>query len=1026
LSGSSTFRSVSSGWRRWLTLSAIFVAVVSGVRAAEARDTTRALSQYFRDRWENDRGFPGGRVYAITQTADGYLWIGAEKGLVRFDGLSFQLFEPDGAKKIGPTVLGVVGAPDGSVWARLRGPGLVRYRNGGFDDILPQLGASGSVVSAMTPGRGGSVLLATVGGGALIYRNGKVEEIAFTARLPGPSFVVSLAQSSGAEFWLGTREAGLLRVSGSQITRVTEGLPDLKVNCLLPGEHGEFWIGTDKGVVRWTGSGLTRTGIPAALHAVPAVAMMRDSASNVWISAGSKGLLRVDRRGTVDASDLAQASTAFEDREGNIWIGTDRGIERWRDPVFTTYSVRDGLPSETIGPVFASQSGETWFAPISGGLYRLRDGVVTAVTEAGLATDVIYSIAGNNRDTWVGRQRGGLTRIRAEGDGWSATRFTHADGLAQNSVYAVHQARDGSVWAGTLNSGASRLKDGSFSSYDTRQGLASNTVSSIADTTDGTVWFGTPTGLSSLSGTAWRTFTVRDGLPSNDVSTLLEDAAGNLWVGTAAGLAVVRSGRVHPLLLNEVSILSGSILGIAEDRRGTLWIATADRIVRVRRARLLEGRATRADLREYLAADGLLGLEGVKRHRTVVADAGGRIWFALNRGLSVADPTRADARQEPALTHVEAVAVDGAPVDLGHAVSIPSSHRRVTFSYAGLSLSTPERVRFRYRLDPFDGDWSEPVAAREAVYTNLRPAEYRFRVIASNSDGLWNGSEATLAFEIRPALWQTAWFQAAVLALAGLAGWGAYRLRVRQVAKQLHIRFEERLAERTRIAQELHDTLLQGFVSASMQLHVAVSRLPADSPAMAPLTRVLELMRSVTEEGRNAVRGLRAAHRTDELETAFSQIQQEFPDSRATFRVVVEGPAVVLGPAIRDEVYRIGREALLNAFRHSSATRIEIELEYTPTELRMFVRDDGKGIDEQVVHRGSEGHWGLTGMHERAERIGATLKIRSRAGAGTEVELRVPARLAFDRAAPGRRRSWVSKLLPWGRGVDDDRVEKPS
>jgi signal transduction histidine kinase len=1006
---------------------AIALVALSSVRALESRDTTRALPQYVRDRWENDRGFPGGRVYAITQTADGYLWIGAERGLVRFDGLTFQLFEPDrAAKKIGPAVLGAVGAPDGSLWARLRGPALVRYRNGAFEDILPRVGAPESVVSAMTPGRGGSVLLATVGRGAVIYRKDSFEEIALTARLPSPSFVVSLAESSAGEFWLGTRDAGLLRVSGSQITLVTEGLPDLKVNCLLPGENGELWIGTDKGVVRWTGSGLTRTGIPDALQAVSAVAMMRDSASNIWISAASKGLLRVDRRGTVAAADVAQASITFEDREGNIWIGTDRGIERWRDPVFTTYSTRDGLPSETIGPVFVSESGETWFAPISGGLYRLRDGVVTPVTEAGIATDVIYSIAGGNRDVWVGRQGGGLTRIRAEGSGLTATRFTRADGLAQDSVYVVHQARDGSVWAGTLNGGASRLKDGSFSSHDTRQGLASNTVSSIADTADGTVWFGTPTGLSALSGTAMHTLTVRDGLPSNDVSTLFEDTEGNLWVGTAAGLALIRSGQVHPLLLNELPILSGSILGIAEDRRGTLWIATADHIVRIGRARLVNGLATSADLREYFAADGLLGLEGVKRHRSVVADAAGRIWFALNRGLSVADPSRADARQEPALTHVEAVAADGAPVDLGRAVNIPSSRRRITFAYAGLSLSTPERVRFRYRLDGFDSDWSQPVATREAVYTNLRPGPYRFRVVASNGNGLWNGSEAALAFEIRPAFWQTAWFQGAVLAFVGLAGWGAYRLRVRQVAKQLNIRFEERLAERTHIAQELHDTLLQGFMSASMQLHVAVDRLPADSPSRAPLTRVLDLMRRVTEEGRNAVRGLRATHDTDALETAFSRIQQEFTDSRATFRVVVEGSPAVLGPVVRDEVYRIGREAVINAFRHAAATRIEIELEYTARELRMFVRDDGKGVDEQVLVRGSEGHWGLTGMRERAERIGATLKIRSRAGAGTEVELRVPARVAFDRPAPGRPRSWTSRLFPWARGIDEDRVEKPS
>jgi signal transduction histidine kinase len=307
-------------------------------------------------------------------------------------------------------------------------------------------------------------------------------------------------------------------------------------------------------------------------------------------------------------------------------------------------------------------------------------------------------------------------------------------------------------------------------------------------------------------------------------------------------------------------------------------------------------------------------------------------------------------------------------------------------------------VRFRYRLDGFDREWSDPVAERQAIYTNLAPGHYRFRVIASNSDGVWNGVETTLPFEIQPLFWQTTWFTLAALASAAAGGWGLYRLRVRQVARRLGARFDERLAERTRIAQELHDTLLQGFVGATMQLHVAVDTLPRDAPARASLGRVLELMRRVIDEGRHAVRGLRSSSTArHDLEQAFAGVQQEVGNSGAAYRVIVEGRPRPLKPIVRDEVYRIGREGLVNAFRHSGATHIEIELEYGARELCVLVRDDGRGVDAEVLRAGRDGHWGLTGMRERAKRIGGTLKIRSRAEAGTEVELRVPARVAFER-----------------------------
>jgi signal transduction histidine kinase len=972
---------------------------------AHAGDGSRAMSQYIRDHWGSEKGFPGGPVNAIAQSADGYLWIGAEKGLVRFDGISFRLFESVGSMSgTGPTVLGVVPAPDGSVWARLRGPALVRSQNGAFTSVFGTIGLPDAVVTAMLRTDDRTILVATLGQGVFAYSGGGSTLVTATTAIP-TSFVISMTQTADGTIWLGTRGAGLLRVQRGRVTRLTAGLPDAKVNCLLPDEDGTLWIGTDKGIVRWTGTEIASTGIPPSLGDVPALAMIRDAQANVWIAAGNRGLLRVNRHGVSqarDADELSDASvtTVFEDRERNIWVGTNKGIERWRDAIFTTYSTREGLPSDSVGPVYVDHAKRVWFAPVTGGLYWMRDGVVARVPGAGLDRDVIYSIAGAGGEVWLGTQRNGLTRLRVRNDAVTADRFDHRHGLAQDSVYAVHRARDGAVWAGTLSAGASRFQHGVFTTYDTASGLASNTVASIVETADGSMWFATPNGLSTLSKGSWRRYSTQDGLPSNDVNTLFEDSSGTLWIGTATGLARLQSGRLHTFAEGP-RVLRGSVLGIAEDKNRGLWVATADRVARLDRDALVAGTLRAANVREFAVADGLMSTEGVKRHRTLAADSAGRIWLSLSRGLSVADPSRDDARALPALTRVESLSADGEPVETRDSLVVPPGRRRIALAYTGLSLSVPERVRFRYRLDGFDRDWSEPAAERLAMYTNLAPGHYVFRVTASNGEGLWNGAEAVMPFEIRPMIWQTIPFQAAAIGLCAIAGWGLYRFRVRQVARQLTSRFEERFAERTRIAQELHDTLLQGFVSASMQLHVAADVLPPDSAAKPSLNRVLALMGKVIEEGRNAVRGLRSiSSAPHDLEEAFSGLHEELAmGAQAAYRVITEGRARALNPITRDEVYRIGREALVNAFRHSGARTIDVELDYASSGLRMLVRDDGCGIDPAIVQSGADGHWGLTGMRERAERIGASFKVRSRAAAGTEVELIVPGRVAFEKKA---------------------------
>ena len=448
------------------------------------------------------------------------------------------------------------------------------------------------------------------------------------------------------------------------------------------------------------------------------------------------------------------------------------------------------------------------------------------------------------------------------------------------------------------------------------------------------MWFATPSGLNALSKGQWRGYGVRNGLPSDDVNCLLQDytacygleplAASRSSAPTMTSQSVFKFPREKPDSLRE------PIFGIAEDRNGWLWLATSTHVLRVKRNELLSGELTNAGLREYGLADGLRSVAGIKRSSSVIGDPRGQIWVSTNRGISMVDPSQLKDDSAPALVHVEAISADANAISIAGPVKIPPDPHRITFRFAGLSLAVPERVEYRYMLTGFDRGWNEPVTTREAVYTNLGPGSYTFHVIASNSDGVWNGPEENVLFEVEPAIWQTWWFRFSCIAAAVFVMLSFYRLWLLRTTRQLNVRFEERLAERTRIAQDLHDTLLQGFLSASMQLHVAADRIAMDSPAKPIISRVLQLMGQVIEEGRDAVRGLRSpGTESDNLELAFSRIPQELAMQQAVdFRVIVEGQAQPLNPVIRDEVYRIGRRSFAQRIapfecdQHRSRARI--------------------------------------------------------------------------------------------------------
>jgi signal transduction histidine kinase len=489
-------------------------------------------------------------------------------------------------------------------------------------------------------------------------------------------------------------------------------------------------------------------------------------------------------------------------------------------------------------------------------------------------------------------------------------------------------------------------------------------------------------------------------LPADNVSSILCDGSGTLWIGTTAGLAFLHSGQIQ-VAGPGIDFLREPILGLADDQRGSLWIATTNHVLRINNNALVPGHAHDMNIRAYGFVDGLRGTGGVKRDRSVVRDLDGDIWFSLNVGLSVVHPSRANHELPPAAARIENVLVDGNPIPLKGKVRIPSSQRRLVIDYSALCLIGSDRLRFRYRLDGFDHAWSEPVLSRQAIYTNLGPGSYRFRVAASNSDGSWNGSEATIPFKIDPAYWQAWWIQlSCVLCLAGLT-WLLYRLRLRHLARQFDMRVEERTAERTRIARELHDSLLQGFQGLLLYLQAAQHMLPArPDEARQALEKVLDQGDHALAEARSAVQNLRTSSAAPEdLPQALAAIGKELtgPAHISEFRVLVEGKARNLDPILRDEVYRFAREALRNAFSHAKAQNVEAEVAYGELHFSLRVRDDGIGIDPKVLDRGSvPGHWGLPGMRERAETLGGKMEVWSESGAGTEVELSIPAAVAYE------------------------------
>jgi len=1016
-------------------------------------------------------GLSENHVFAILQDHRGFMWFATDDGLNRYDGNAFVVYKnnPDDPGSLGAnSIRDMLEDDKGYLWlAAFPGinkfdPATERTTRYAHDPNNPNSPGGNSVESIARDSRG-FLWLATTDGGLdkfdpvretfTHYRNDSDGK--FVGR------IARVIEDNHGEIWfVGARGLFHWNPQTGLIAHPPGTMNGLSANSLYEDNGGDFWmiaLTPIVGLVKYDRRKEQYTAYPFGSGAVEIshARILGDGGNGLW-AASNLGLYYFDRRAEhftylfrhdeANPDSLSDNSVVqiYLDRAGLLWVGTEDGgvnILNFQQEQFGRIIYRAGDPNSLspgrVTAIYKDSGDILWagFFPRALNRLDLKTGrIAHYFPDPGNPNALskgsdLNSIYKDSRGyLWMGGWGGGLDRFDERTGQFRHYRHNPDDpgSLITDNVLSIYEDRGGRLWVG--HQGGVSLYDpgtGRFTPFQPGPNAWESSITAIYQDRSGTIWVGSWDGLLGRFDEKTKTFAsylpdARDPhkLPGGYIGAIREDRAGTLWVGTSAG--VCRYNRQSETFTRyaqsqDLPTVSNFITGILEDVAGKLWLATKKGISRLD--------PETGTFRKYDVSDGLAGNEFYTR--CYQQGQNGEMFFCGSNGITAFFPE--NIRDNPYVPPVVLTSfkIFNKPVPIApksvlkraipYADALTLSYRDNVFSFefAALSYANSQKNRYRYKLEPLEPGWNEVTSKqRLATYTNLDPGKYVFRVQGSNSDGVWNEEGVSLPILITPPWWRTNWFRALCgLAFLGML-WGLYRLRVRQLAHQFDMTVEARVGERTRIARELHDTLLQSFQGLMLRFQTVDEMLPTcPMEAKEALEGALERADQAIVEGRDAISDIRASTvGGHDLAKSMTALMTELSEERAagdgdavTFRVLIEGTPRSVSPILQDEIYRIARESLRNAFRHAEARNIETEIAYSAPLLRLRFRDDGKGIDPHVLERGGRsGHWGLPGMRERAKQIGAQLEVWSELGAGTEVELSIPGAIAYEASsAPG-------------------------
>ncbi len=991
---------------------------------AFAVDPYKTITQYAHTAWRTQDGFFAGTPRAITQTADGYIWIATRNELFQFDGVRLVKWTPyRGGQFPSSKINSLLGSCDGSLWIATDS-GLAQWKN----QELTMISGSQARISWIIERANGEVWFSRIplsdqSGGVCRVSGQQAQCFGPRAGIPVKSAAV-LSEDRSGSLWFGD-QSKVVQWDGSSVRIFAP--PALKGNQadglrgMVAAPDGSVWLGFNKkgpgiGLQKVVGDGLkpfvTRELDSSTLEVTT---VLLDRQNSVWVGTISQGIFRihgavVDHYGSADGLSSDYILQLYEDREGDVWAATSRGIDCFRDLRVTSYTRHEGLPSEEVDSVLASRDGTIW-AGGPGGLSSIRGRTVTSIqpprigTRATQITSLLEDHAGR---IWVGLENS--LYVYDRGIFHSVIR---PDGRQPGFVVGLAEDSEHNIWAEIIGPRRALLRISNLVVDREFREPEMPAARKLAIAPDGSLWLGLLTGdLARYKEGKTDIFRFKNNpTPTRDsaVNEIVVATDGSVLGVTSFGLIAWRNGTQQTMTTKN-GLPCDAIYSAVTDRRGTLWLYAQCGIVEVANAELQKWWKDRNAMLQVRTIGPLDGAQpGPVPFQGAAASPDGRVWFANGTALQVFDTSDVSRNSLPPPVYIQDVVAEHKIYGGNANIWFPAGTRDLQIDYTALSFRNPQKVAFRYRLEGRDNTWQDAGSRRQSFYTDLPPGQYRFRVIASNNDGVWNEQGAMLAFSIAPAWYQTKIFQFGCILFAMLLVWTIHRVRVRQVAQAIGARFDERLAERTRIARDLHDTLLQTIQGSKLVVDDALETSSDPGRMRKALEQLSAWLQQAGQEVRAALNSLRvSATTTNDLAEAFKRVLETTPIHSLAATISVSGDVRDIHPIVRDEVYRVGYEAIRNAHAHSGGTHLTVQLRYTD-DLMLRITDDGMGADASTFSDGKEGHYGLKGMRERAGRIGAKLNIVSDAARGTEVCLTVPGKIAFHNGKTPR--SWTIRGL---------------